>query len=338
MARLSSRPVAAVAAPVVGIDVAKERLDVAVLRPDRWPPAGRVQPQTTFACATTLAALGRLALQLAALAPTLVVLEASGGYEQPVVRALWAADLPVAVVNPRRVRAFAHSAGYLAKTDRLDAGVLAHFGLVLCPPPQPPPAPQLAAVGRLVRRREQLVALLATERQRAHQWARRDAAIHASCQALIAVLVAEVAVLAAAIDAAIASDPALAQRIAQLESVPGIGRIVAATLVATLPELGLATGGEVAALAGLAPLSRESGQWRGARHIGGGRTAPRRILYLAAVNARRCNPVIRAVYERLRAAGKPAKVALVACARKLVVLINALVRDGTTWADRMAAS
>jgi transposase len=319
-------------APVIGIDVAKAQLAVAVLDPAA-SAASRPQPCEAFVCPTNVAGVGQLITRLAALAPALVVLEASGGYERPVVEALWSVAIPVALVNPRRVRWFAKSAGYSAKTDRLDAGVLAHFALVVRPAPQLAPPASLRRLRALVRRREQLVAVLATERQRAVQWARDDAAIHAACQALIATLETSVAAVQTEIDALLATDPELALRAGRLQSVPGVGRVVATTLLACLPELGLATDKEVAALAGLAPYSRESGQWTGERHISGGRAGVRRVLYLATISARRANPAIRVAYERLRAAGKPVKVALVACARKLLVVLNALARDGTTWVD-----
>lgn len=200
---------------VIGIDVSKARLDGAVLEPDAGTASRRPEPSQTFQAATTARGLDQLVTRLVALAPTLVVLEASGGYEQPVVQALWAAEIPVAVVNPARVRAFARGAGYGAKTDRLAAAVLAHFGLVLRPTPQTPPT--LAQLRRLVRRREQVVGMLARERQRARQWAREDATIAERCQALIALLVAEVAALAAAIEALLGADPALAERIRHLQ-------------------------------------------------------------------------------------------------------------------------
>ena len=327
--------------PMIGIDVAKDRLDVAVLDPDTVAAGGRPQPRTTFTCPTTVAGLGQCISRLDALAPALVVLEASGGYERSPVAALWAAAVPVAVVNPQRVRWFAKGAGYGAKTDRIDACVLAHFAVVTHPAPQAAPPTGLRELQAVVRRREQLVRVLAAERQRAAHWARDAAAMHASCLALVATLAASIAELDARIDAIVADDADLAILVSRLQSVPGVGRIVAATFLACLPELGRATDKDVAALAGLAPYSRESGQWTGERHISGGRTAVRRVLYLAAVSARRCNPAIRASYEWLHAAGKPTKVVLVvlvACARKLLVVLNALLRDGTTWVDRMAST
>lgn len=324
--------------PLIGIDVAKDQLDVAVLDPEAVMARHRPRPAATFTCATTAAGLGHLIRRLTLYAPSLVVLEASGGYERSVVAALWAAAIPVAIVNPRRVRWFAKAAGYGAKTDRIDAGLLAHFALVTQPAPTVAPSDGLRQLQATVRRREQLVGLLAAERQRAAHWARDDALIHTTCLALLATVETSIANLNARIDTILAADAVLASLASRLQSVPGVGRIVAATMLASLPELGRATDQELAALAGLAPYARESGQWAGARHISGGRPAVRRVLYLAAISARRCNPAIRASYERLRAAGKPSKVALVACARKLLVVLNTLLRDGTTWVDRTATT
>lgn len=327
-----------VAAPVIGIDVAKDTLAIAVLDPAALVPGQRPTARVSWSCATAVSDLVTLLHQMTDLLPSLVVLEATGGYERGVLDACWAAGLPVAVVNPRRVRHFARAAGYAAKTDRLDAVVLAHFGLVTRPAPQAAPPASLVRVRALVRRREQLVAVLATERQRAGQWARTDPMIHADCQTLIATLVAAVATVEEQLRGLLAAEADLGGLVARLQTVPGVGLIVAVTVLALLPELGTATDKELAALAGLAPYSRESGSWRGERHIAGGRASVRRVLYLAAVSARRCNPTIRETYERLTAKHKASKVALVACARKLLTVLNALMRTGSDWVDRAATT
>jgi transposase len=268
---------------------------------------------------------------LAALEPALIVVEATGGYERPVVAQLHAHGLAVAVVNPRRVRAFARAQGHQAKTDRLDAQLLARFGQALQPRPQPAPQPAIQRLQALVRRREQVLAMRSSERQRRHLLATSQPEIVGYIDQVLAVLEQQCQDLDAQIAALVAAEAPLAARAAHLESVPGVGPVVAATVLAELPELGQVTGKEVAALAGLAPFSRQSGAWQGRGRIGGGRAGVRRVLYLAVVSARVHNPRIRAFYERLRAAGKPAKVVMVACARKLLTLLNAMLATQTPW-------
>lgn len=301
-----------------GIDVARDWLDVHVV-PDglAWRAANDPSGQAA------------LAARLAALTPALVVLEASGGYEAAVAAELRAAGLAVAVVNPRRARDFAKATGQLAKTDALDAAVLARFARAIRPEARPAPGPADAELKALVGRRRELVAVEVAERQRL---ARAGAgAVHASIEAHLTWLRGQLADLERQIAAAIAADPEWAGRADLLRSVPGVGPVVAATLVAELPELGALTRQEVAALVGVAPLNRDSGRMRGKRGTWGGRATVRTTLYMAAAAAARFNPAIRALRDRLVAAGKPPKVARIACIRKLLTILNAIVRDGAPW-------
>lgn len=301
----------------VGVDVARDWLDVHVL-PDGL--AWRV--------ANDPAAQGELAGRLRGLGAALVVLEASGGYEAAAAAELRAAGLCAAVVNPRQVRDFARCVGQLAKTDALDAAVLARFAQAVRPEARPAPGPADAALKALVGRRRELVELEAAERQRLRLAA---GAVRASVEAHLAWLRDQVAELERQIAAAIAADPGHLALAALLTTVPGVGAVVAATLVAELPELGALTRQEVAALVGVAPLNRDSGRTRGRRGTWGGRAAVRATLYMAAAAATRFNPAIRAFRDRLVAAGKPPKVARVACIRKLLTILNAMVRDGRPW-------
>lgn len=271
-----------------------------------------------------------LAAHLAPLGPTLVVLEGTGGLEAGAAAALDAAGFRVAVVNPRRVRAFAQSVGRLAKTDPIDAAVLARFGAVIRPEPQPRPDAAARALRALVVRRRQVRNLRTGEQHRA---TRAPAVAQDSIRRLLAALAAELAALDAAIAAALAADPARAAAAQALQSAPGIGPVIAATLVAELPELGRIDDGPVAALAGVAPITRQSGRTTAPAAIGGGRPTVRTALYLAAVTAVRCNARFKAHYEQLLARHKPRKVALIACARKLLTCLNAMLRHGTLWQD-----
>jgi transposase len=306
-------------APYIGIDVSKARLDVAV-RPTRAAAAW----QTT----NDAAGIDALVAQVQALAPAGIVLEATGGLERGVTAALAAAGLPVAVVNPRQVRAFAQATGKLAKTDALDAAVLAHFAEAVQPAVRPladATAQQLAA---LVSRRQQLVEMLTAERN-------RQASTPATVQERVAKHVRwlriELAEVDADLDAAIAASPVWQVRTQLLQTVPGVGRTVARTLVADLPELGQLDRRRIAALVGVAPLNRDSGTFRGRRGVWGGRARVRAALYMAALVGTRHNPVLRAFYGRLLAAGKPKKVALVACMHKLLTILTAILRTATPW-------
>jgi transposase len=304
------------APPYMGIDVSATQLDVAV-----WPTGATWQSPYP---APHSAALGHLVARIQAAAPALVVLEATGGWEAPLQTALTAAGLAVAVVNPRQVRDFARATGRLAKTDALDAQLLAQFAAQLQPPVRATPPPAIQALRALVRRRQQVVAMLVAETN-----ARRlaGAAVQASIDRHRIYLQAERAALDTAIAAAIAADAGMQAQATRLQSAPGVGPVLAATLLAELPELGQLTRRQVAALAGVAPLNRDSGRRRGPRRCWGGRATLRPVLYMATRTAVRHNPCLAPVYARLRAAGKPDKVAIVACMRKLLILLNAMTRD-----------
>jgi transposase len=300
----------------VGIDVAQDELVVAV-RPsgETWTAPNDDAGQTT-------------------LAPTLIVLEGSGGLEWPVAAALAAADLPVRVVNPRQVRDFARGVGRLAKTDPLDAAVLAHFAEVVRPVVRPLPAAVMQDLHALVIRRQQVIAQGVAERNRR---TRAAAIVRPSLDRVIATLKTERATLERAIATQLAADAELAAKAARLQSVPGVGRLSAAALLAAVPELGTLERHEAAALAGLAPWTHESGRTPGTAHIRGGRRAARGALWMATLTAITWNPVIAAFHERLLARHKPFKVRMVACARKLLTILNALLRDETTWNPAHAA-
>ncbi len=306
----------------VGVDVAKTRLDVAV------QPTG-----TTWTVPRSRGGLRRLQGQLEAPRPTRIGLEASGGDERAVVAALSAAGLPVVVVNPRQTRDFARANGILATTDRLDARVLARFAAAVRPPLRPQPSAAVQDLRILSRCWRQLVADRAAERQRRrHDRAHLDLGFDPLAAALTAALAQVDRQLAALVQA----EPALRTRAAWLQSIPGIGPAAAATLLAEVPELGTCTRQQVAALVGVAPFNRDSGAWRGRRSCWGGRAQVRAALSMAALTAIRVNPTLRACYQRLIATGKPPKVALVACMRKLLVLCNALCKHRTTWDPTMA--
>jgi transposase len=303
----------------VGVDVAKAWLDVAV------HPAGegwRVRHDA--------AGIAALAERLGGLGPTCVVLEATGGLELALAGALGAAGLPVAVVNPRQVRDFARSIGRLAKTDALDAAVLARFAAAVRPEARPLPDAAAQELGALVARRRQLIEMLLAERHRATQ-AALPPAVQAELQEHAAWLVARLAQLDGALAAAVRRSPLWRAKDDLLRGVPGVGPVLATTLLAELPELGALSRRQVAALAGVAPLNRDSGTLRGRRVTWGGRAPLRRVLYMATVAAVRCNPALRPVYQRLVAAGKPKKVALVACMRKLLTILNAMLKHATAW-------
>ncbi len=302
--------------PHVGIDVAKARLDVAV-RPtgDSW--------QVT----NDAAGVAALVARLHQLQPTLVVLEATGGYERPVTAALSAAGLAVAVVNPRQVRDFARAIGKLAKTDALDAQVLAHFAEAVRPPARPLATDHAQYLTAILLRRRQIVAMLTAEQNRLETapLVRERVAAH------IVWLAEELARLDGDLAEAIRDDPAWQEREALLRSVPGVGPVLATTLLAELPELGALTRHQVAALVGVAPLNCDSGTLRGKRAVWGGRGRVRATLYMATLAAARFNPVIKAFYDRLCAAGKPKKVALTACMRKLLTILNAMLARRARW-------
>jgi transposase len=308
----------------VGIDVGKTQLEIAVA------PTGE-----HWASETTARALRTLTARLAKLAPQVIVLEATGGYEVPVLGALAQAALPASLVAPARVRHFARATGQLAKTDRLDARLLALYAAQLQPAPTPPPDAAQRALMLLVARRRQVDDMLVAERQRLDQQSLFPAActgvVRADLEATIAFLERSKSTLDHELHAHLTQHPAWAEPLALLRSVPGVGSVTAATLLAYLPELGTLSRHAIAALVGVAPMAAESGQWRGKRHIRGGRAVVRRVLYMAAVTACRCHPVLRPHYQQLRARGKSAKVALVACMRRLLVCLNSLLKHRTPW-------
>jgi transposase len=301
----------------VGIDVAKARLDVAVR------PSG-----AAWHVPNDEAGLAALVERLTALAPALVVLEATGGLEVPAAAALAAAGLPAAVVNPRQVRDFAKAVGQLAKTDALDAQVLARFGEVVRPAPRPLPDADARALAALVARRRQVLGMLTAERQRLGT-ARPP--VRDRVRAHVAWLEQELADLDDDLRRRVRGSPIWREREDLLRSVPGIGPVVATTLLAELPELGALDRKRLAALVGLAPLNRDSGTLRGKRVVWGGRGRVRAALYMAALVAVRFNPVLRAFYARLLRAGKAKKVALTAAMHKLLLILNAIVHAGTPW-------
>lgn len=303
---------------VVGIDVSKDRLDVAVR------PSGEA-----FTVERNAAGLDRLIERLRALSPHLVALEATGGFETVVAAALAAAALPVVVVNPAQIRAFARAVGQRAKTDPIDAGVIAHFAEATRPVPRPLADEATQQLADLVARRRQIIEMIAAESQREKRTTMPR--LRKSIRRVISMLEKELAGLDTDIDDAVRGSPAWREKENLLASVPGIGPITARTLIAELPELGTLNRKQVAALAGLAPFTRQSGQWRGRSFIGGGRTTVRTALFMAALVAARHNPILRAFFERLRALGKPKMVAFIAVARKLLTILNAMVRDNRRW-------
>lgn len=276
-----------------------------------------------------------MAQRLGAASPTLVVMEATGGLERAAAAALAAAGIPVRIIEPSRARHFARSLGQFSKTDAIDARVLAHFADSVRPEARALPDEATRQLQALRDRRSQLVAFRVAEENRLRQGP--TPAVRANLEAHVAYLEGQIARLDADISVAIAADATMTLRDEVLRSTPGIGRQTSAMLLGSLPELGALTGKQVAALVGLAPRARDSGQVRGARTIFGGRGDVRRTLYMAAVAAMRFNPVLRAFYSRLRGAGKAAKLAIVAVARKLLTIANAMVRDMQPWDPKMAA-
>lgn len=302
---------------IVGIDVAKDRLDVAV------HPSGEA-----FPVARTAAGLDVLVERLKPLAPYLVALEASGGFETVVAASLAAAGLPVIVVNPTQVRSFAKALGQRAKTDPIDAAVIAHFAEATRIAPRPLPDEATRYLADLVARRRQIVEMIGAERQRE---TRAKSRLKKSIARLVKALEKELSSLNEDIDDTVRGTPAWAEKEDLLASVPGIGPTIARTLIAELPELGCLDRKQIAALAGLAPFTRQSGRWKGRSFIGGGRTEVRCALFMGAMVAKRWNPTLKVFFDRLVAAGKPKMVAIIAVARKLLTILNAIVRDQKPW-------
>lgn len=304
---------------VIGIDVSKAEFVVAV------HPSGE-----TWTSETTPAAIEVLVARLRALGASLIVMEATAGYELPLAAACAGAELPVAVVNPRQVRAFAQAIGRTAKTDVIDAGVLARFGARVQPAPRAIPDAETQALAGLVTRRRQLLEMLGAERRRLAQ-APPTGPVTRDLRTHIRWLERRVRDVDDEIGTAVQQSPVWRVHEDLLRSVPGIGPTVARTLLAELPELGHLNRRAIAALVGVAPFNRDSGQWRGRRMIWGGRASVRATLYMGALVAARFNPPMRVFYQRLRAAGKPAKVALVAVMRKLLTTLNAMMKHQTSW-------
>jgi transposase len=302
----------------VGIDVAKRRLDVAERpRGERWEAANDV------------AGIAGLVERLkAGSAISLIVLEATGGYEIPVVAALTAARLPVVVINARQVRDFARAVGKLAKTDAIDATVLAHFADAVRPELRTLPDDLTQTLQGWLARRRQLLEMLQAEEQRVAIAAR---GIRPQIQQHVEWLRRQLRDIDTALQSLIRESPVWREQEDLLRTVPGVGPVLATTLLADLPELGRLNRRQIAALVGLAPLNWDSGERRGTRHIWGGRAPVRTVLYMATLSAVRCNPIIRGFFDRLSAAGKPRKVALVACMRKLLTILNAMMQRRVGW-------
>ena len=308
---------------VVGIDVSKDRLDVAVR------PSGEV-----FVVGRDAQGLQSLIERLARLSPAIIAVEATGGFETVVAASLAAASLAVAVVNPAQVRAFAQALGRRAKTDPIDAAVIAHFAEATRPQVRALPDAETQLLADLVARRRQIVAMIVAERQRQKRLTEKR--LQKSIARLLAALQKELSSLEQDIDDAVRGSPAWRDKEDLLASVPGIGKTIARTMLAELPELGSLDRRKIAALAGLAPWTRQSGQWKGKSFIGGGRAPVRSALFLGAMVAARHNPDLKAFRDRLVKAGKPKLVALVATARKLLTILNAIVRDQQPWRPKTA--
>lgn len=302
----------------VGIDVSKDRLDV------HLRPSGEA-----FAVARNDEGLDSLAPRLAALNPVLVVLEATGGFEITVAAALAGAGLPLVVINPRQIRDFARATGRLAKTDALDAEIIAVFAERVQPVPRALPDQQARALADLVARRRQIVEMIGTESNRRRQV--RDKRLAKRIDAHLAWLQRELNHIETDLGTAIRATPAWREKEDLMTAVPGVGPTTARTLLADLPELGSLDRRRIAALVGVAPINRDSGAMRGRRMIAGGRANVRKVLYMATLTAIRRNPPIKALYDRLVQAGRPKKLAITACMRKLITILNAIIRDRSQW-------
>jgi len=309
----------------IGIDVSKQLLEVAVHESD-----------FRYRCLNQPRVFAELLAELIALRPARIVLEATGGLEKPIVAALHATRLPVVVINPRQVRAFAKASGQLAKTDRLDAAVLAHFAAALKPPLRPLKSKEQQELEALMGRRGQLVEMLVAEKNRRHS-ATSDL-VRETIKEHIDWLEEQIAALDEQLQSRLVSSGEWQNKAAIRQSVPGIGPVVSFSLLADLPELGTLNRQRISKLVGVAPLNCDSGQQRGARHIFGGRARVRSMLYMAALTAQRFNPVIKEFYQRLVAKGKPHKVALTACMRKLLSIVNLMVRNQTSWKTDLSSA
>jgi len=309
----------------VGIDVSKDSLDVHIL-----------EPRTSFRCSSNQKGRTALLEKLPAPGTCLIVLEATGRCQRPLVADLAAAGHAVAVVNPRQIRDFAKALGILAKTDKIDAQVIARFAERIRPRPMVETHERQTQLNELITRRRQLL------EHRTAEFNRRDQSlpklVRQSLQRSINALSKDLEKLDRAIAELLESDDDWRQRLERLTSVPGVGPVTAATLVAELPELGQLNRKEIAALVGVAPLNRDSGQFRGQRTIWGGRASVRSALYMAALNAKRCNPDLRDFAARLHGSGKKPKVVIVACMRKLLTILNTMMKTQSCWRTRSAVA
>lgn len=301
----------------IGIDVSKDKLDIAVLPQGHW-----------FSEPNDVIGFGALVSRLLELQPKIILIEATGGYENAVVAALGLARLPVKVINPRQARDFAKALGKLAKTDKIDAIVLAQFAQMVQPQPMALPDATQQKLSNLVTRRQQLIEMLVMEKNRLHQ---ASLEVQPHIEQHIDWLTNEINRLDRRLDDFIKKTPIWQEKVKLLQSVKGIGPVISRHVVAYLPELGTLDRKKIAALVGVAPINHDSGKYKGKKMIRGGRTKVRCLLYMAAVVASRFNDAIRAFYRKLVQAGKPKKLALTACARKLLTIINAMVRDNSCW-------
>jgi transposase len=308
---------------IVGIDVSKDRLDVHVR------PCGEA-----FWVGRDAAGLDDLIARLAPLSPARVAVEATGGFESVVVASLSAAGLPMVIVNPAQVRSFAKALGQHSKTDPIDAAVIAHFVEATKPPLRVLPDQETQLLADLVGRRRQIIAMIVAERQREKRCTNKG--MKQSIARLLVALEKELSLLDKEIDTNVRGRPDWVEKEKFLRSVPGIGKVIARTLVAELPELGQLDRRQIAALAGVAPFTRRSGQWRGKSFIGGGRATVRAVLFMGAMTACGHNRPMRAFYERLLARGTSKLAAIIAVARRLLVIMNAMLRDKLRWTQERA--
>jgi transposase len=308
------------ASVIVGIDVAKDSLEVATSAAERWT------------CRNDLEGQRALRDRLRQIEAGLIVVEATGGYESALVGTLAQANLPVVVVNPRQVRQFARALGQLAKTDRIDAGILVQFGQQAAPEVRPLPSEQTQLLDALLTRRQQLLEMIQRERNRLEL---AVGPVRTDIRETIAFLVKRLKQTDRDLDDQLRRSPVWREQEKLLKAIPGVGRQMLLTVLATLPELGRVPRKKLAALVGVAPYNCDSGTLRGRRHCWGGRAQTRRVLYMATLSATRCNPQIRPFYQRLITAGKPRKVALTACMHKLLLIMNAVLRDHAEWSPQM---
>jgi transposase len=302
----------------IGIDVAKAEVEIK-----------ESISANTYSERNNQAGIRKIVRRMLAIHATLVVMEASGGIEKSLARALTDAGIPVAVINPRQMRDFARSTGRLAKTDSIDAEIIALYAERIRPEPRGIPDADTEMLDALLTRRQQLIQAMTAEKNRLKQPASQ--VIHRSVRSVIRLLEKEIEHLTQAIKTFLVSCPALREKAELLQSVSGVGPVLAQTLMAAVPELGKVSRKQIAALVGVAPINRDSGTMRGRRTTWGGRSQVRSILYMATMSAIRRNPQIRAFYRRLTESGKKKMVALVACMRKLLVILNAILKHGTPW-------